>query len=206
MCDATLQTSHASVHPGTRALCALQDPLPGVVAHPFPSNLLEWHFVLEGGKGTEYESGVYHGIMQFPPAYPYRPPSLQMLTPSGRFAVSQKICLSNTDYHAETWCVWSQKRQCPQGTLQGADVRSCSAILPAGVWHSELASLWPACGCLICPSAYAALGVGTPAVMEHEAWPPSTLIYPMLITGAAWVPAGTPHGARAPSWWACSRS
>lgn len=84
-----------------------------MVAHPFPSNLLEWHFVLEGGKGTEYEGGVYHGIMQFPPAYPYRPPSLQMLTPSGRFAVSQKICLSNTDYHAETWCGRSQDRPCP---------------------------------------------------------------------------------------------
>ena len=97
--------SSAGVHPAApRALYATQDPLPGVVAHPFPSNLLEWHFVLEGGKGTEYEGGVYHGIMQFPPAYPYRPPSLQMLTPSGRFAVSQKICLSNTDYHAETWC------------------------------------------------------------------------------------------------------
>ncbi|KAK9844149.1 hypothetical protein WJX81_006103 [Elliptochloris bilobata] len=81
----------------------LKEPLPGVAAHPFPSNLLEWHFVLEGGKGTEYEGGVYHGIMTFPAAYPYRPPSLQMLTPSGRFAVGQKICLSNTDYHAETW-------------------------------------------------------------------------------------------------------
>ena len=64
--------------------------------------------MLEGGKGTEYEGGFYHGVMQFPPAYPYRPPSLQMLTPSGRFAVGQKICLSNTDYHAETWCACLQ--------------------------------------------------------------------------------------------------
>ena len=75
--------------------------------------------MLEGGKGTEYEGGVYHGIMQFPPAYPYRPPSLQMLTPSGRFAVGQKICLSNTDYHAETWCARLQTASL-HGALQRA--------------------------------------------------------------------------------------
>ena len=97
---------------GLSAPCGLQEPVPGVVAHPFPSNLLEWHFVLEGGKGTEYEGGVYHGVMTFPPAYPYRPPSLQMLTPSGRFAVGQKICLSNTDFHAETWCASACAGRC----------------------------------------------------------------------------------------------
>jgi len=38
-----------------------QDPVPDLTAHPNPSNLLEWHFVLEGASGTDYEGGVYHG-------------------------------------------------------------------------------------------------------------------------------------------------
>jgi ubiquitin-conjugating enzyme E2 J2 len=73
-----------------------------------PSNLLEWHFVLEGAKGTDFEGGLYHGKLVFPPNYPFKPPSISMLTPNGRFAVNTKLCLSITDYHPESWNpMWS---------------------------------------------------------------------------------------------------
>ncbi len=76
-----------------------QDPPPNIQAHPSPNNLLEWHYALEGAKGTEYEAGVYHGKVTFPADYPYKPPSIVMLTASGRFSINTKLCLSMTDFH-----------------------------------------------------------------------------------------------------------
>ncbi|KAG2445396.1 hypothetical protein HXX76_000018 [Chlamydomonas incerta] len=86
----------------------LKDPVPHITAHPSPSNLLEWHFVLEGAKGTEYDGGVYHGKLVFPADYPFKPPSISLFTPNGRFATNTKLCLSMTDYHPESWNpMWS---------------------------------------------------------------------------------------------------
>ena len=81
----------------------MQNPLPHIQAVPSPSNLLEWHYVLEGDKDSPYEGGYYHGKIIFPPSYPYKPPSITMLTPSGRFIPGMKICLSITDMHPESW-------------------------------------------------------------------------------------------------------
>ena len=36
----------------------VQDPVTGIVAHPAPSNILEWHYIVEGAAGTPYEGGV----------------------------------------------------------------------------------------------------------------------------------------------------
>ena len=80
----------------------MQEPVPHVTAHP-THNMLEWHFVLEGAKGTDFEGGCYHGKITFPPQYPFKPPSLSLFTPNGRFAVNTKLCLSMTDYHPESW-------------------------------------------------------------------------------------------------------
>lgn len=86
----------------------LKDPVPNVTAHPLPQDMLEWHYVLEGSSGTEYEGGVFHGKIVFPPQYPFKPPSILMLTPNGRFATGTKLCLSMTDYHPESWNpMWS---------------------------------------------------------------------------------------------------
>ncbi len=46
-----------------RALLTLQEPVPNIKACPSPTNLLEWHYALEGVKGTSYEGGVYHGCV-----------------------------------------------------------------------------------------------------------------------------------------------
>lgn len=60
-----------------------QEPVPHIQAHPLPNNLLEWHFVLEGAKGTDFEGGLFHGKLVFPPNYPFKPPSISIFTPNG---------------------------------------------------------------------------------------------------------------------------
>jgi len=86
----------------------MKEPVPGIDAHPSPNNLLEWHYVLEGCEGSEYEGGWYHGKVVFPQEYPYKPPAIYMITPSGRFKTNMKLCLTMSDYHPETWNpLWS---------------------------------------------------------------------------------------------------
>ena len=74
-----------------------------ILAEPKPGNMLEWHYVVTGPKDSLYEGGVYHGIVRFPPTYPYKPPSIQMGTPNGRFKTDTPLCLSMSDFHPETW-------------------------------------------------------------------------------------------------------
>ena len=50
-----------------------------------------------------YTNGKYHGLLEFPPSYPMAPPSIRMLTPSGRFQVNTPICMSMSNFHAELW-------------------------------------------------------------------------------------------------------
>lgn len=83
-------------------------PIANIRACPLEENLLEWHYVLEGAKGTPYENGWYHGTVIFPSEYPMKPPSIQMITPNGRFQPRTRLCLSISDFHPETWNpLWS---------------------------------------------------------------------------------------------------
>ncbi|KAJ4958155.1 hypothetical protein NE237_025266 [Protea cynaroides] len=84
-----------------RALC--KEPVSHVTARPLPNDILEWHYVLEGSEGTPFAGGYYHGKIKFPPEYPFKPPSISMTTPNGRFITQKKICLSMSDFHPETW-------------------------------------------------------------------------------------------------------
>lgn len=88
---------------------ALQkQPLDKVRAMPWESNILEWHYVLEGPVGSPFEGGFYHGTVTFPTEYPFKPPSIMMLTPNGRFETNVRLCLSMSDFHPESWNpVWS---------------------------------------------------------------------------------------------------
>eukprot|EP00741_Cyanophora_paradoxa_P021729 tig00000241_g20972.t2 len=86
----------------------LKDPLPNVRAFPDPKNILDWHYCIIGPVGSPYEGGVYHGKVRFTTEYPFKPPSILMMTPSGRFEVNKRICLSMSDFHPETWNpMWS---------------------------------------------------------------------------------------------------
>ncbi|ERM96006.1 hypothetical protein AMTRI_Chr13g84470 [Amborella trichopoda] len=85
-----------------------KEPVSHVVAHPSQSDILEWHYVFEGSEGTPFAGGVYHGKLKFPPEYPFKPPSISMITPNGRFATQKRICMSMSDFHPETWNpMWS---------------------------------------------------------------------------------------------------
>lgn len=81
----------------------VKEPVPHVIAKPDPSNILEWHFVIDGQEGTPYHGGTYHGKLLFPADYPFKPPGILFITPSGRFKPYTKICFSFSDYHPECW-------------------------------------------------------------------------------------------------------
>ncbi|XP_068618852.1 ubiquitin-conjugating enzyme E2 J1-like [Battus philenor] len=72
-------------------------------ARPLEDNLFEWHFTIQGPKGTDFEDGIYHGRILLPKEYPMNPPHIILLTPNGRFEVNKKICLSISGHHPETW-------------------------------------------------------------------------------------------------------
>ncbi|XP_072952938.1 ubiquitin-conjugating enzyme E2 34-like [Typha angustifolia] len=88
------------------ALC--KEPPSQIVARPSPNDILDWHFVLEGSESTPFAGGYYYGKLKFPPDYPFKPPSISMITPNGRFAPHKRICLSMSDFHPESWNpMWS---------------------------------------------------------------------------------------------------
>ncbi|KAF9420883.1 Ubiquitin-conjugating enzyme E2 6 [Podila epigama] len=72
-------------------------------ARPLEKNILEWHYVLKGPPDTPYYGGEYHGKLVFPSDYPFKPPSIRMITPNGRFQVDTRLCLSMSDFHPGTW-------------------------------------------------------------------------------------------------------
>lgn len=81
----------------------LKEPVPFMKAHPLHSNILEWHYIIMGAPSTPYEGGIYHGKLVFPADFPFKPPSIYMLTPSGRFQTNTRLCLSISDFHPDTW-------------------------------------------------------------------------------------------------------
>jgi ubiquitin-protein ligase len=83
-------------------------PPPGIIAEPDESNILKWFYVIRGPSETPFEGGVYIGKLIFPSEYPMKAPSIHMLTPSGRFQINMKICMSMSDFHPESWNpMWS---------------------------------------------------------------------------------------------------
>ena len=41
--------------------------------------------------------------MILPPEYPFKPPNIVLLTPSGRWETGKRICLSVSAHHPEEW-------------------------------------------------------------------------------------------------------
>jgi len=80
-----------------------RDPVPYIVAEPLPSNILEWHYVVRGPDESLYKGGLYQGKLVFPSEFPFKPPSIFMTTPNGRFKTDTRLCLSISDYHPDTW-------------------------------------------------------------------------------------------------------
>lgn len=80
-----------------------KEPVPLALARPKEDNILEWRFLIQGTEGTDYEGGFYHGKLIFPPQYPMKPPGIMFCTPSGRFEINKRVCLTISDFHPETW-------------------------------------------------------------------------------------------------------
>ncbi|KAJ4793318.1 Ubiquitin-conjugating enzyme E2 32 [Rhynchospora pubera] len=79
------------------------NPSDDFMSLPLEEDIFEWQFAILGPRGSEFEGGIYHGRIQLPADYPFKPPSFMMLTPSGRFETQTKICLSISNYHPEHW-------------------------------------------------------------------------------------------------------
>ena len=79
------------------------DPSDQYHAAPLEHDMFEWHFTIRGASGTDFEGGVYHGKILLPPEYPFKPPNIVFLTPSGRFETNTKVCLSFSSFHPELW-------------------------------------------------------------------------------------------------------
>ena len=77
--------------------------LENFIASPSSSNIFDWHFCIFGLYDCPYEGGYYHGTLSFPKEYPFKPPRIKMVTPSGRFATNTAICMSFSDFHPEMW-------------------------------------------------------------------------------------------------------
>ena len=73
-------------------------------ACPSERDTLTWYYVVHNlPVSTPYHGGQYFGKLVFPREYPLKPPSIYMITPSGRFEVNTRLCLSMSDYHPESW-------------------------------------------------------------------------------------------------------
>jgi len=79
------------------------EPIPYISASPLPHDLLDWRYVITGPPATPFEGGVYYGKLVFSPEYPFKPPSIYMMTPNGRFKVNKRLCFSMSDFHPSHW-------------------------------------------------------------------------------------------------------
>ncbi|KAJ8620483.1 hypothetical protein MRB53_029012 [Persea americana] len=79
------------------------NPSDDFMSLPLEENIFEWQFAIRGPSDTEFEGGIYHGRIQLPAEYPFKPPAFMLLTPNGRFETQTKICLSISNHHPEHW-------------------------------------------------------------------------------------------------------
>lgn len=88
-----------------------RESIPNIDCAPREDNILEWHYVIHSlteQHSLSFSGGNYHGKLVFSPQYPYKPPSIYMSTPNGRFQINQRICTSMSDFHPESWRpLWS---------------------------------------------------------------------------------------------------
>lgn len=82
---------------------AQKSPYEHATVHMDEQNIRVWYFLLNGPLGTPYERGLYLGFMLFPLDFPFSPPEIQIISPTGRFKQRHAICLSFSSFHSEAW-------------------------------------------------------------------------------------------------------
>jgi ubiquitin-conjugating enzyme E2 J2 len=78
------------------------EPLPGIIVKPDDANIRIWYFLFYN-MTDEYKGGQYLGKIVFDNQYPFKAPTIEFLTPNGRFDVNIKICTTFTHFHPEEW-------------------------------------------------------------------------------------------------------
>jgi len=87
-----------------------KDPLELIDTYPDEKDNLVWYFLVKGPDDTDYKGGYYIGKLLHNPEYPIKAPDYMMFTPSGRFEINKKICLTNSGYHSESWsAIWNMR-------------------------------------------------------------------------------------------------
>ncbi|KAF5176843.1 Ubiquitin-conjugating enzyme e2 [Thalictrum thalictroides] len=56
------------------------NPSDDFMSLPLEENIFEWQFAIAGPRDSEFEGGIYHGRIQLPAEYPFKPPSFMLLT------------------------------------------------------------------------------------------------------------------------------
>lgn len=70
-----------------------KNPQTGIAAKAEETNLFICHFFFNGLLNSPYEGGEYYGIMHLSVDYPKEFPSIEIITPNGRFKTSFILCL-----------------------------------------------------------------------------------------------------------------
>ncbi len=87
-----------------------KDLPPYILAAPSPDNFRVIYFVIvrmpvmdgdEYAGAKPFEKGVYLFVLTLPTEWPFKPPTLKSLTPSGRFTVGETLCIDGTHYHTD---------------------------------------------------------------------------------------------------------
>jgi len=71
-------------------------------AYSLETDMRTIYFLLRP-KDEPFAGGLYIGTIIAPPEYPIKPCDFKMMTPSGRFIINQKICMTNSSYHSGEW-------------------------------------------------------------------------------------------------------
>lgn len=69
----------------------------------FQDSNLQMIYAIVRGLDGDYTGGEYILRIKLPDDYPFSPPVIACLTPSGRFEPETNICLNITHMHSETW-------------------------------------------------------------------------------------------------------
>lgn len=81
------------------------EPLEYITAYPDKDHPLTWYFLIFGQPDSPYDGGHFIGKIVHSNEYPTKPPDYYMLTPSGRYEINKKICLSNSSFHKGEWSI-----------------------------------------------------------------------------------------------------
>jgi ubiquitin-conjugating enzyme E2 J2 len=103
--DRSMAPSKSCVTRLTRELKAFRANPPPLapLVHVSEKDILDWFILIEGPPSSPYEGGWYVMRIKFKPSYPFEAPAVMMITPNGRFAENQSVCMSMTEWHQESW-------------------------------------------------------------------------------------------------------